>query len=215
MDIIIEYIINNFNYDVEVDSKELSNDEIGEMYYSKGYLTAALEDEKQVCGNYASMVYILCREANIECYNLSNDIHAWNAVKVDDKFYYIDVTYIDSDYEKKYNNEYSFKMSEHYMMEPIYISDKIYNLNALPPGLEIKKIPPKVDYIYRNNDNKDLKKDIIKISNNGNSYYVHPISFLENSAMFSLTFTITFKVLIIINKKLGIIKNNEKVKKKK
>ena len=61
-------------------------------------LAAALIDGKCVCNGYAQSMVYLCNLANIDCIMLVSDAHAWNMVKLDNVWYYIDVTWMDQDW---------------------------------------------------------------------------------------------------------------------
>lgn len=59
-------------------------------------LSCVLEDGKGVCISYAYLTNVLLEKANVNTYLLTNDVHAWNMVNVDGKYYYIDTTGMDS-----------------------------------------------------------------------------------------------------------------------
>ena len=49
-------------------------------------------DGKAVCGGYADAFYLLSNMAGIDCFLVIGGNHCWNIVKLQDKWYYIDVT---------------------------------------------------------------------------------------------------------------------------
>lgn len=61
-------------------------------------------DKKSVCAGYSKAFKYLCDKSNIECIYVSgislesNDNHAWNAVKLNDKWYWVDCTWGDPIY---------------------------------------------------------------------------------------------------------------------
>ena len=55
-------------------------------------LDLTLNKNEGVCEGIAYTTNALLRMANIESYVLENNIHAWNLVKIDGEYYYIDVT---------------------------------------------------------------------------------------------------------------------------
>lgn len=59
-------------------------------------LTCVLEDGKGVCASYAYLTNVLLSKAGIESYEVINDRHGWNMIKLDDNYYYIDTTNIDA-----------------------------------------------------------------------------------------------------------------------
>ena len=90
---IYEYIINNTDYNMNAPDNQ--------TVYS------ALINRSSVCGGYASAFLYLCDKAGIYCGYASGDIigrgtHAWNFVKINDKYYWVDVTWGDPTYENMY-----------------------------------------------------------------------------------------------------------------
>jgi len=97
-EVLFYWIAHNIDYDIEA-------------YTSKSYLTNKnniLKHRKGVCADYANLYKRMCDLAKIECYVVSGyakgysyskgDIftrtnHAWNVVKVDDKFKFVDATW--------------------------------------------------------------------------------------------------------------------------
>lgn len=94
---ITSYIVNNYTYDPDV-SEAIKNNtpHNNTKFYENGILTASLNSETQICGNYAAMFKALARSLGIEAYYVNSNNHAWNIVKTDD-YYYIDPTFIDDD----------------------------------------------------------------------------------------------------------------------
>ena len=48
-----------------------------------------------VCDGYAKAYLLMCKKAGIPVYRVTNDNHAWNAIKLDGQWYYIDCTWDD------------------------------------------------------------------------------------------------------------------------
>ena len=48
-----------------------------------------------ICGTYSNAFVYLCQRANIPCISVVDDIHAWNEVYVDGKWYTTDISYYD------------------------------------------------------------------------------------------------------------------------
>lgn len=59
-------------------------------------LNCVFEDGKGVCISYAYLTSVLLDKANVNNFLLTNNSHAWNMVNIDDKYYYIDTTGMDS-----------------------------------------------------------------------------------------------------------------------
>ena len=71
-------------------------------------LSFAICNKQGVCISYAYLTNILLNKADIESYQITNNNHSWNMVKINGKYYYIDTTNMDGSYIntfllKKYN----------------------------------------------------------------------------------------------------------------
>lgn len=88
-DTIYKYITDNVTYDYT----NLDNAE----YYLKHTAYAALIDGTAVCQGYALLYYRLARECGLETRVITGrsrgENHAWNIVKIEDKYYYLDSTW--------------------------------------------------------------------------------------------------------------------------
>lgn len=62
----------------------------------------ALIDGSGVCEAYAEAFKLLCDTAGIPCISVYSNDHEWNAVKLDGNWYYVDVTWIDTDNKSTY-----------------------------------------------------------------------------------------------------------------
>ena len=99
---IYDYIMKTVAYDYEA---YLNEDCAGPEHQQP---IGALRDGTAVCGGYAHTLELLCVLADVDCiyvYGLSGlegnrdpeeSRHAWNKVKIDDKWYNVDVTWDDS-----------------------------------------------------------------------------------------------------------------------
>lgn len=96
-----DYLIKNCNYDmsvfpyIKVGGKTYYNSEIPSYYSGTAY--GALIEKKAVCGGYSNAFNLLARKAgiqSIQVYSYPMN-HAWNMVKLDGKYKYIDVTWDD------------------------------------------------------------------------------------------------------------------------
>lgn len=85
--IIHDYIVNHITY--------TQNDD-----YECHSTYAALIKGEAVCQGYASLFYRLCKEIGIECRYITGtafEPHAWNIVKLEEKWYNVDCTWDDQD----------------------------------------------------------------------------------------------------------------------
>ena len=75
------------------------DEELGaKPFYQGGQLYGALEGNGSICGNYAALVESLCLRNNIDAYILTSGKygrHAWNLVKIANKYYHSDITNVD------------------------------------------------------------------------------------------------------------------------
>ncbi len=86
---IYEYIINNTDYDLYASDNQ--------SVYS------VLINKASVCGGYSRTFLYLCDRAGIECGYVAGEIlckdtHAWNFVKIDGQYYWVDATWGDPSY---------------------------------------------------------------------------------------------------------------------
>ena len=87
---------------------------------------------QSVCGGYSKAFQYLCKKAGIKCtyvLGMTDQLHAWNLVELDDKYYWIDATWGDS-----FDSEGNTVLNYHYFMVP----DKIlfrthHSLNGKVP----------------------------------------------------------------------------------
>ena len=92
LDAILNYTISRFEYapnDYDYD-KNMYKD-----LYKDGYLNAFYNYDFGICGNYSAVFNALANRVGLESYLLENNKHAWNLVKLDGIYYYIDTTNID------------------------------------------------------------------------------------------------------------------------
>lgn len=102
IDQIVRYIVESFEYNPEIEqasenNEQVDEEEIRKQFYSMGSLSGALKSDTQVCGNYTSMTYLLCREAGIDCYNVIENDHSYNIINIDGEYYRVDTTSLDTE----------------------------------------------------------------------------------------------------------------------
>ena len=103
---IITYVTNNMEYDITrlIDS-------------NNNPLTCAINDNVGVCTSYSYLTNILLNKAQITSFEIINENHAWNILKLDDNYYYIDPTNIDNN--NLYNNILSIlNIDKFYFVNP-------------------------------------------------------------------------------------------------
>lgn len=139
---ICSYVVEHYEYDIEKEKE--SN-----MYP----LTTMLEGNTCVCAGYAYFTNVLLTKANINSYEILSDVHGWNLIELDGKFYYIDTTNIDQiPYVSQFFLE-KFNMGIYYMTSPSDISFSTME----PYDSDIIIIPPElVDDIRNGESEKNL-----------------------------------------------------------
>lgn len=108
-----DYMILNVSYDMENYKKHTIP---ASSYTALG----AMEKKIAVCAGYAKMFSALAIAAGLECTYITGDTpygyHAWNQVKVDGKWYNIDVTWNDPDCETKESGHYYCGCYEYFLL---------------------------------------------------------------------------------------------------
>lgn len=132
-----DYIIDNVEYDYD-------------NYQNNAYLVkhatySAAITGKTVCQGYATYFYRLANKAGIECRVVdgtgNGGGHAWNLVKIDGKYYYVDVTWDDGSYDKyayflkgseTFDQDHTMSYKSQNKFKDYNISETDYNANATP-----------------------------------------------------------------------------------
>ena len=83
-----DYLIDNIVYEKSEDDTDKD--------YNNAY--GALINGKAVCGGYTDAMYLFLEKMGIESVRIANSTHIWNAVKLDGKWYHLDVTWDDARY---------------------------------------------------------------------------------------------------------------------
>ena len=158
IDKVLLYVINHLDY---------SGDMNIDYYYKEGLLYGAINNDKHICGNYASFMQALLKRINKESYIISSEdyTHAFNMVKIDNKYYFVDPTWLDYDdiVDALLNKEDIESLSKWYRFD-------INNLSSLEGFEKDSHIP-----LYLPIDYPLFKKDIILGSNKYVIYITYPI----------------------------------------
>lgn len=145
---IIEYVINHLEYNYNIDTDYSLLEE-----YNNNSLKYALEGIG-CCKNYTALTTALLRSANINGYEQKNDNHIWNIIELDEEYYYIDSTFIDTENTQKISqspnfmtNEKDFLLEHNSILIPSSMYNKIHNKNL--PTLE-QQTPQKASFSTKN-----------------------------------------------------------------
>ena len=85
-----DYIIDTTTYDVEYVENNLNN-----IYYPSHTAIGPIIYNKALCGGYASIMAIFLNNLNVPNYRIASEFHVWNYVKLDNKWYHLDLTWDD------------------------------------------------------------------------------------------------------------------------
>ena len=93
-----DYLVKNIEYDQDA-LKELDSTFMSTSTEQTLSIYGALVNGKTLCGGYSESFYYLMKKLGIECYYITGyagEYHAWNYLKLDGDYYYMDVTWDDT-----------------------------------------------------------------------------------------------------------------------
>ena len=109
-----DYLIDRIDYDTDIDTINLDNNN-PDTYTAYG----ALVNRVSVCEGYARAFQMLVNGLGIDCVGVigrsQNQMHIWNAVKLDGEWYYVDPTW--DDQEESYARHLYCNINERYLLE--------------------------------------------------------------------------------------------------
>lgn len=107
--------------------------------YTQGSIYDAMIDGKSVCAGYAGTFQVIMEALGIECYinegKVNGQDHAWNIVKLEGKYYFVDVTWGDT--SKEYDKYLLFGTDIRTDITNLGVSSAAYNA---APTIEETKI---------------------------------------------------------------------------
>lgn len=119
------WIHQNIEYDYELSKKQ-------EISIEDTSVKRTLETKKTVCDGYSKLFLELCQAVKIECVRIEGiaqigdetegQLHAWNAVKIKDKWHLVDTTwgsggsFLPDTYEKFLNLKYLFGEPDYFII---------------------------------------------------------------------------------------------------
>ena len=168
LNILLGHIMDRCEYDSNIKEHEEKNDDVNvwcAKFYSNGRMTGIFESDTQICGNYASYLNALCHSVGIESYYITSDTHAWNIVKIDGNYYYVDSTMLDKEhriltsvsvddnirYEQNYvemsadkvfdtQNQGYINQLEWYLVDPTDVYDNTHKPKHIPTDVILDSI---------------------------------------------------------------------------
>lgn len=122
-----DFLIDHVEYDKNVDTINLDNNN-PDTYTAYG----ALVNKVSVCEGYVRAFQMLLNGLGVECVGVigesQNQMHIWNAVKLDGSWYYVDPTW--DDQEQTYARHLYCNVNEDYLLEDHTISPLFTSLDA-------------------------------------------------------------------------------------
>ena len=112
------YVLDNFEYDIK--TSMASNDMPLEYFLKEG---------KGVCASYAYLTNVLLNKSGVTSYMLVDDDHAWNMVKLDNMYYYVDTTNMD---DSSFNRMLLslFNIANGYMVDPENVNGAMSDISS-------------------------------------------------------------------------------------
>lgn len=183
-----DYLIDRVTYDKDVDTvnPESNDPDIYTVY-------GALVNQKAVCEGYARSFQMLMNGLGVDCVGLmgksENQMHMWNAVKPDDSWYHMDVTW--DDQEETYARHLYCNVSDDLIYDDHELSpmfdemtdDEINGVtgeyNASVMNLFVPECPNnEMGYYYRETphlsdyDGEDVKSGMLKCAEDQEEFFV-------------------------------------------
>jgi hypothetical protein len=151
------YLASTIEYDNEAAAQLVKYGNVDEEYYNSFNAYGALIEGIAVCEGYSEAFKLLCDRAGIYCIIVTGELdgvgHAWNRVRINDKWYDVDVT--NNDKEDLANSHMNIPMAiaDQYLIEDsYYITDT--NIGEMVRGTSEQ-------YEYYNYIGKYVEKDDI------------------------------------------------------
>ena len=182
-----DYLIDNCEYDHEAAENE-------KIIANENDAYGALVDKKAVCEGYARAFQLLCTRLGLDCVNITGESegvgHQWNCVKIEGDWYYVDVTWNDTDGEAEYLKYDYFNLTTEQLKKTHKIDiafaeltddeyNESYSYNLFIPQCTseeynyYKYTCLTIDDIYNSDE---IKNSIAKSVKNGETYYNFRIS---------------------------------------
>ena len=88
------YLLEKLDYDYDAIQAPDETDDRVEIY-NMSPLSTSLEGDLGICINYSAMYQALSNRVGLDTYQVFNDVHAWNATKIDGEYKGYDLTYLE------------------------------------------------------------------------------------------------------------------------
>lgn len=118
-----DYIVNTTTYDKERADNDKSD-------YDSARATGPIYDHYAICSGYTDLMAIMLNKLGIENFKVASDTHIWNAVKIDDTWLHLDLTWddpINTDGQDYYDDSYLLINTNRLHELDTKTTDHIYN----------------------------------------------------------------------------------------
>lgn len=170
-------------HDFIIDSCEYessSNPSDSEPYTAYG----ALVSQKAVCQGYTKAFQLLLSKVGINSINISgvseNQNHIWNAVMLDDNWYYVDVTWDDNQDRRSYDyfNITTKQLKKNHTINPTFHNSKSQSSDDMSLNFYVPKCTnSEYNYYYKfgshleDMNNNTLAEDLAKTADRKDDYF--------------------------------------------
>lgn len=145
-----EYVVSHMEYDYNlIDDTEKSTENIKKGWGESLYYSVI--EGKGVCEGYTTYAQNLFNEAEITSFKTNGLNHTWNLVQIDDEYYFIDLTNVDTIITGQMSTSFDDHNLESYYLVPIKEAENY--IDMLP--IEAEK---EYDEVKEKKEDKDGKK---------------------------------------------------------
>lgn len=125
-----DYIINNTEYD------KLKIDNINDNTYSSSTAYGLIFEGKAVCSGYADTMALFLDKMGIPNFRVASETHVWNLVKLDNKWYHLDLTW-DDPYSENGDNiiSYYYYLIDYQTLKSKGTIEHIFDQNVYKEGI--------------------------------------------------------------------------------
>jgi len=179
-------------YDWIVENTEYENSSSSQDF------TSVFLDNRSVCAGYSKAFLYLCQKANVECAyvvgtTVNNEPHAWNLVKLNGNYYWVDTTFGDPIFSHEYSNNTNYNyfcvsdeelLKNHTIDKNVSLQNynTIYNVFSYPSCVDDSLNYYKIKKCYFYYYNKQEIEDFLKNKMENGIYTDIEIKFSDNES---------------------------------
>ncbi len=158
-----QYVISHMEYDYNlISNTEASPEKIKEGWGESLYYSVM--EGRGVCQGYTTYAQNLFNEAGIESFKTDGIDHTWNLVQIEDEYYFVDLTNVDSLIDEQLSTSFDNYNLEEYYLVPVKEEEEFFRIPIVLPveaekqyeGTKKKKVE---DYVIQvDTQNRDAKR---------------------------------------------------------